>query len=181
MSITNQAIRITLDHNCLIHISQNTNIGTHIRTLLNQPDYAFSIVNVGASERCINQDYSNNYESFQKFLNSIGLEGLPRLDPMFIWDFSYWDHCIFVDDLMVKLSEDISHILFNKKSKNSTMFISEKKQRNRLCDIQTMWCHIYYNNDIFLTTDNNFMKISKINRLFNIGAKQIIHPYDLPL
>ena len=174
----NQTVKITLDHNCLIDLKQSNNIGVHIRTLLTNTNFEFYIVNVGASEMCENREFANNYETFEAFLKSINLAHLPRLDPLFIWDFSYWDHCIYAEEPTVKLSEDISKVLFNTHSQ-PTSSKDLKKWRNSLCDIQTMWCHIYYGNDIFLTTDNNFMKISKINKLINIGAKNLCHPLNL--
>jgi hypothetical protein len=179
MNTTHQLPKVTLDHNCLIHIKQNTSIGVHIRSLINRQDYEFHVVNVGASEMCANLEYASNYEAFEKFLNKIDLANHLRLSPMFIWDFSYWDNCIDADDSMVKLSEDIAHILFNEPHQSNSHRVSEKKLRNRLCDIHTMWCHIHYRNNVFLTTDKNFMKVSKKNRLINIGANSILHPYDL--
>lgn len=179
MTHLNEIIKVTLDHNCLIHLEQNTEIGAHLNSLFNHKNFKFYVTNVGASETCINSEIASNYLAFDVYLQRINLAHLPRLDPMFIWDFSYWDHSIFVDEQSAKLSENISNILFSKGLKDILNGIYEKKWRNKLCDIQTLWCHIYYRNDILLTTDRNFIKTSKINKLKSIGAGRICHPFNI--
>ena len=43
-----------------------------------------------------------------------------------------------------------------------------------------MWCHLHYKNDIFVTSDGNFHKATKLPRLLALGAGQIVRPmrYD---
>jgi hypothetical protein len=50
---------------------------------------------------------------------------------------------------------------------------------NRTCDVQSMWCHLHYKNEIFVTSDGNFYKATKLPRLLALGAGQIIRPDDL--
>lgn len=54
-----------------------------------------------------------------------------------------------------------------------------RKWLNRICDVHGMWCHIYHGNDVFLTTDSNFMKETKRPQLIALGAGSICHPQDL--
>jgi hypothetical protein len=47
------------------------------------------------------------------------------------------------------------------------------KWLNRLCDAHSLWCHIHYKNELFLTSDGNFMKKTKLPRLLALGAGRI--------
>ena len=54
-----------------------------------------------------------------------------------------------------------------------------RKWLNKMCDVQSMWCHIHNGNDLFVTTDRNFRKKSKLPKLVKLGAGCIVHPNDL--
>ncbi|HTD90844.1 MAG TPA: hypothetical protein VK663_09290, partial [Burkholderiales bacterium] len=47
---------------------------------------------------------------------------------------------------------------------------------NRFCDVQNMWCHIRSGNDIFVTSDRNFLKATKLPVLIAIGARHVCLP-----
>jgi hypothetical protein len=52
----------------------------------------------------------------------------------------------------------------------------ERDWRNKKCDVLSMWCHIYYGGDIFVTSDKNFFK--KLPPLLEIGVGDILRPCD---
>ena len=54
-----------------------------------------------------------------------------------------------------------------------------RRDRNRLCDVLTMWCHLKYKNDVFLTNDPNFKKQTKLPPLLKLGAGQICAPGEM--
>ena len=45
--------------------------------------------------------------------------------------------------------------------------------RNAVCDVKSMWSHIWYKGDIFVTSDGNFLR-SKKDPLIGLGAKAIL-------
>ena len=49
---------------------------------------------------------------------------------------------------------------------------------NQLCDVHTLWCHIHYGCDVFVTMDRNFYKVTKRQALADLGAKRIIRPVE---
>ena len=102
---------------------------------------------------------------------------------MLRWDISFWDHAVWFDDAMVKLSHDIETALFGAPLSGlpPTGLDSPdgKKWLNRTCDATSIWCHIHYKNDIFLTNDGNFMKQTKLPKLLALGAKRICRPGEL--
>jgi hypothetical protein len=52
----------------------------------------------------------------------------------------------------------------------------DRRWRRAKCDVQAMWCHIHYQNDIFVTEDRNFLKRTKKPQLIALGAKEILLP-----
>jgi len=117
------------------------------------------------------------YEKFEELLSEAEIQDLTRLDPMGMYDVTFWDRCVYADDNMTKLSDEIEMVLFG--SRLSVMPTdglnspAGRKWLNRLCDAHSLWCHIYYGNEVFLTSDRNFMKESKLHRLLSLGAGQI--------
>lgn len=55
-----------------------------------------------------------------------------------------------------------------------------RKLINRTCELQGMWCHISNGNGVFLTSDRNFVKQTKLPALIELGAGSISNPcaYD---
>jgi len=136
-------MKITLDHNCIINLDNETEIGNNIRNIVFNESNECFIVNIGASEMRERGVLPDHYEKFEELLKSAQIEKLQRLHPMAIFDVTFLDHCVLADDEMIKLSRDIEEILFPNKldidiaseglnSKNG------RKWLNRLCDIHTI-------------------------------------------
>ena len=177
-------MKITLDHNCIINLANQTDIGTKITAILSNKENECFVVNIGASEMREKGVRPDHYEKFEELLNSARITHLPRLDPMMILDVTFWDKCILADDAMIKLATNIEGILFGEAQKIDIAIVgldssAGRKWLNRLCDVQSMWCHIYNKNDVFLTTDGNFIKESKMPKLIALGAGRICHPQEL--
>ncbi len=177
-------MKITLDHNCLINVANETSVGEQVRKIVNSRNAECFIVNIGASEMREKGIQPDRYDLFEDFLASIGFADLVRLNPVGVWDVTFWDRCVWSDDKIDKLLDKIEKILFPvalkniKHSADSNSPLS-KKHINRICDIQSLWCHINSGNDLFMTSDKNFMKESKLPALISLGAKAISQPGDI--
>lgn len=173
-------MKITLDHNCLIDLATSTPVGEKIGQLIFGPDLQPYVVNIGASEMRERGIQPDRYDLFEGLLSSAGLLEVPRLDPAMIWDVTFWDHCLWAGPDEERLIEAIEEILFGDSplvSPTGGIDSPEgKKWLNRVCDVQTMWCHIRNKNDLFLTSDKNFLKQTKLPRLLAIGAGAIRSP-----
>jgi len=88
---------------------------------------------------------------------------------------------------MIKLERKIHNILFPQIEFNYKEFCKKrninlnnkslnKKWLNVKCDVLSLWCHIYYNGDIFVTRDNNFYKVTKLKKLIVLGVGYILTP-----
>lgn len=170
-------MKITLDHNCLINLSNNTIVGQKIREIVDSSAYECFVVNIGASEMRERGVVPDRYDLFEKFLEDISLSNLKKINPVGVYDVTFWDHCVYAGEQDMELLKNIELVLFPNKLEQNTE--NKRKQLNRLCDIHSMWCHISSDNDIFLTSDKNFMKQTKRHKLINLGAKDIKSPEEL--
>jgi hypothetical protein len=55
-----------------------------------------------------------------------------------------------------------------------------KLWRNRLCDVQSFWSHVWYKRNVFVTNDSNFHKATKKLNLEALSGGQIVRPSELP-
>ena len=177
-------MRITLDHNCILHLEQRTAVGSQIEAIIVDSQNQCFVVNIGASEMREKGVRPDHYDRFEELLSESGIVHLPRLNPMGIYGVTFWDRCVYSDDAMIQLAKDIERVLFG----NSKPIVlahdgldspNRKRWLNRICDVHTMWCHIQNGNDIFLTTDKNYLKKTKYPRLVALGAGRICQPCDL--
>ena len=178
------AMKITLDHNCILDLENRTEVGLLVEAIvLNKSNQCF-VVNIGASEMRKKGVRPDNYQRFEELLLAARIDHLPRLNPIAIWDLTFWDTCVWADDGMIRLSQDIELALFGDVeqmdiAKEGLDSLTGRKWVNRQCDIHTMWCHIQNGNEVFLTTDANFTKKTKLQRLIVLGAGRICHPRNL--
>jgi hypothetical protein len=182
-------MRITLDNNCLISLKNKDGEYDEIKALVDTYSNRITLCvpAVAASENQQGGRLHTNFAQFQQFLAEIGCERCKLLDPMAYWDVSYWDHAILSDDQMSSVEQEIHDILFpnipfqyseycRRFGIDSGSGALDRKWRRAKCDVQAMWCHIYYNGDMFVTQDNNFHKATKKARLVGLGAREIVKP-----
>lgn len=173
-------MKITLDHNCLIDLACGTQTGACIRELLAKPTSQPYVVNIGASEMRERGIRPDRYDLFEELLQAAGVSDAPRLNPAMIWDVTFWDKCVWTGSDDAKLIAEIETILFGDSAPVSPLSGLDspegKRWLNRVCDVQTLWCHIQNGNELFLTSDKNYIKQSKLYRLIALGAGTIQSP-----
>jgi hypothetical protein len=159
-------------------------IGKKIEAIVRGENIQCFVVNIGASEMRAIGVRPDWYDKFEELLKDAGVAHLPRLNPMAIWDVTFWEKAVWADDKMIKLSDQIREVLFGNSPGIDIAALgvdapSAKNWLNRECDVQSMWCHIQNRNDVFLTADRNFAKKTKLPKLIALGAGAISHPSDL--
>jgi hypothetical protein len=175
-------VRITLDNTCLLSLERKDDGYQDIEALVDfhPKKITLCIPAIAASENQKGGTVNSNFGHFQQFLQKIGCENCELLNPMAYLDICYLNHAVFVDEEMALLEQRIHEILFPQipflYSDNPST--SSHRWRNAKCDVQAMWCHIWYKGEIFVTQDRNYRKISKIDKLIDLGAKRILTPAD---
>ena len=177
-------MKITLDHNCIIHLDNGTKIGKKVEEIVSDNSYHSFVVNIGASEMREKGVRPDQYEKFEELLDSAGISHLPRLNPMMILGVTFFGRCVLADEEMIELSTTIEDVLFAGApnldiAAEGLDSPAGRKWLNRKCDVHSMWCHIRNRNEVFLTTDGNFTKETKLPKLIDLGAGRICHPNEL--
>lgn len=174
-------MNITLDHNCIINLEKCTLPYEDIEAIIKNPDNQCFVVNIGASEMREKGVRPEHYEQFEKLLATARIKHLPRLNPMLILDVTFVGRSVLASNEMIRFAQEIESALFPNGQLINTGKVPHdqkayKKWLNRICDIHTMWCHIQNRNDVFLTSDENFMKPPKKKKLLALGAREIHSP-----
>jgi hypothetical protein len=177
-------MRITLDHNCIIHLERRSEIGTLVETIVENPSNQCFVVNIGASEMREKGVRPESYERFEELLAAARIDHLPRVNPMLIFEVTFWDRCVWASDEMIQLAKNIESVLFGNAlhidiMKEGLDSPAGRKWLNRVCDVNSLWCHIQNGNEIFLTSDKNFKTATKLPKLIALGAGRICHPSEL--
>ena len=183
-------MKFTLDMNCVIHLEEGTPEANSLFQIVEahrDGRVQLRVPGIGASERQRDGAQSPTYTPFIGKLQAAGLASAEVLAPLACFDVTYWDNCILADDQMIALEEQIHAILFPTAEFSYSKFCQrhgldpkgqpiDKRWLNRTCDVASLWCHIHYDGDVFVTTDKNFHKQSKKSALEFLGARQIEYP-----
>lgn len=186
--------KITLDTNCIIAIQENRDEATYIRDLLSlhrRGKIRLQMVAIVASEKKPDGTFPTTFVEFQEKIRTLDLQDVVLLRPIGCWGISFWDWFLWADGDMSKLENEIHQVLFPISPQDHSQFCASKgvekpyegwlhpQWRNQKCDVLMLWGHIYHHGDIFVTSDKNFHKASKKERLISLGAKNIVFPQDV--
>lgn len=177
-------MKLTLDHNVIIDLANGSENVARLREVLADDRHQAFVVEIGASEMRQRGIKPDRYDLFERLLEDAGIGLLPRLAPVMIWDVTFWDHGLWSGEDMAAQAKQIEDILFGESPPIDITGEPEGSPKaaawlNRLCDVQTMWCHLHYANDVFVTSDRNFHKATKVPRLLALGARKISRPEEL--
>ncbi len=183
-------MKVTLDNNCIIALKENEPNTPHMKRLIalyNMGTIDLKVVGIGASELQPGRIYASNFSEFKEKIAAVGLGQAEILVPIGYWDVTFWDNCIYPSEEASRLERNIHDVLFPEIEFDYQTFCqcrgldplnsgkSGETWRNRKCDVLTMWCHIAYGCDIFVTDDDNFLKTKK-QKLIDLGAGDILTP-----
>jgi hypothetical protein len=181
---------LTFDTNCIIDLEENRPAAPSVTALIslhNQQKIDVRVIAISASERKLNGTYASNFAEFQQKIAAVGLQDVEILRPLGYWDIAFYDWCVRADDQIIEFERKIHKILFpqidfdyrdfcNNKGINPNSGHIDHQWLNAKCDVLSMWCHIHYDGDIFVTSDRNFHKQTKKPVLIALGAKDILTP-----
>jgi hypothetical protein len=183
-------LKLTLDTNVIIDLEESNEYAPDLAKLVEmnrKRRINLRITAASASERKLDQKYASRLSEFQHRLAAIGLDGLEILPTICYADVSFFDYCLVGDGELSVLECKIQRILFpkiqleyrNYCEKRSLKLSDEKawhKWTNAKCDVLSLWSHIWYKGDIFVTRDNNYHKKTKKPDLIRLGAGDILTP-----
>jgi hypothetical protein len=180
--------RVTLDSNAIIDVEENRPAAAAVRELIalhRAARITLCVSNIVAGERDRDGLVVPDYRKFTAKLGATDLSGAELLNPLAHWGITFVDQCIWPEPKDT-LRETIHHVLFPNSPDYFAAIGGESdtdrakrtaKGNNQLCDVLGMWCHIRYRGDVFVTSDENFLK-SKRDGIIALGAGTILRPHD---
>ena len=184
-------IKVTLDNNVVIDLeNKNYSYCSKLVKLHEDKRILLRVPAISASESKPNGSYIAHFDEFRERICAIGLSNVDILKPLLYWGTGFWDYFVYGGGKLSRLEEEIQRILFPKIEMEYTQYCENKsldknskegwkKWVNAKCDVLSMWCHIYYKGDIFVTNDRNFHKKTKKNCLIELGAGEILRPEEI--
>jgi len=183
-------MKVTLDTNVVIDLEQNNKWAPYIRELVRlhtEEKLRLRIAAIGASEKKPDETYISNFNEFKRRIEAVGLSGVEILASLFYLGISFLGYCVIGGEKSSEPEEKIQKILFPKIEmqypeycRNHGLDPNDSKAWqdwvNAKCDALSLWCHIWYKGDIFVTRDNNFHKKTKKPLLIALGAGDILRP-----
>jgi hypothetical protein len=167
-------LKFTLDTNCIIDIDAERCNAPAVRKLADAHAAGkahVAVVAITASEKQPDGRFLSKSEVFHDRLSALNLGHLPTIQPMAYWGVTFWNESVWAGPEEQKLASKIESILFPENT------VHEVKARNRLCDVQVIWAHIWHKRDVFVTSDEVFHK-SKQPDLIRLGAGRIMRPHE---
>lgn len=177
-------MKVTLDHRCIVQLADRTEAGARLGKLVSNGAMRCFVVNIGAARMRRRGARPEHYGRFEELLAAAGCGHLPRLDPMFIVDLTFWGKCVSAGDEDVRLARDIGAALFGEAPgvdipDDGLDSPAGRKWIDRHCDVQTMWTHIRSRNDVYVTTEESFLMESRRPRLSALGVGRICLPGEV--
>lgn len=170
-------MKLTLDHNVVIDLANGSPRVDRVRAALVEDSHHCFVVEIGASEMRQRGIKPNRYDLFEQLLQEAGIASLPRLAPMMIWDVTFWDHGLWCDEQMAERAKQIEEVLFGEApaialptdldGPNAAAWL------NRTCDVQTMWCHLHYQNDVFSPRTGTSTRLRSCRVYSHLGQSEL--------
>jgi hypothetical protein len=181
---------VTLDNMCIIDLERNREHAPQIRKLIQMHrdrEINLQVVATSASEKKLDGTHPSHFDEFKHRIASTELGDVKILPTLCRSDFSFSDHCVCGGRWLDELEKEIQTILFTTDEVEygdfSRKYSYDEKDKkgwiewvNNKCDVLTLWSHIWYNGDIFVTDDNNFHEPTKKPRLIELGSGRILRP-----
>lgn len=191
-SIVAGIMNVTFDTNCIIALEENRNEARDLHRIVQsatERSLKLRVVAISASERQADGDISESFGDFEAKIAKVGLQEAEILLPPFVWDVTYWDHCIWATDEDWKQAEEIHRILFptcpfeyedycRRFDLDPIAPDVDRRWRNRVIDTLALWSHIYNGGGVFVTSDNDFHGPEKKLMLAQLGSGEILRPNE---
>lgn len=145
------------------------------------------ITAISASEQRPDKTYVSHFNDFKHRLAIIGLGKVEILNTILYVGLGFVGHSLVGGGKLEELERKIQRIMFptielqfKDFCQKRSLKLDDKKAWhrwvNKKCYVLTLWSHIWYEGDIFVTRDTNFHR--KAEKLIKLGAGKILTPVE---
>ncbi|MFK0172505.1 hypothetical protein ACIQU5_27275 [Streptomyces sp. NPDC090306] len=185
-------LSFTLDTNCLIAVEEDRSDAEAVRQVVARQRAGAAQVRLVATMAAETQrdgSLLDNFSHFQRRVDVLGLGELEILAPVAVCDLTFVEWCVVAHDEAEAELRRLNEILFPTFPYNfleavpehlaeQERKLAERKWRNQRLDVLVLHTHIMAKADVFVTSDKNFRKQGKRDRLAVLGAGAILSPAD---
>ena len=170
------SVRLTLDTHCLTDLENRTGQAAAIWeliTLHRAGQIQLFVSAISPAETAPGTVAPENDRQLEDRLEALGINDLPSVLPTGRNEMSFWGAAVYGDD-NDGLAEKISRVVH---STVDTLFIRQRT-RHVFSDVEGLVAHIRSGHDIFVTSNEGFLKDSRRQPLLALGAQDILTPED---
>lgn len=185
-------MKVTLDRNCIIALENDEPEAPALRQLVafhNVGKISLRVTAISIAERERKGAPPQYIEEFKQRIEAIGLGTIEIFPTLAYLGLAIVGWCYPAGEETAVFERKIHEILFPTTEFSYTDYCKrlgidptedevDRKWRNRKCDVLTMWGHIRFEGDIFITSDRNFHRESRKPKLIALGAGQILTPQE---
>jgi len=185
-------IEVTLDMNCLIALEKGEPEAPYIKKMIEMckdRQINLRVVAISASEKNPNGTYASHFDEFKERIDAIGLGEAKVLNTIARAGMCYTGYCVFAGGDLSDLEREIQEVLFptveteyREYCRKRGLDLDDKnawqKWANAKCDVLALWSHIWNGGGVFVTSDSEFHKKTKKDRLIALGAGEILKPQE---
>ena len=166
---------VLLDRNCLIALAENEKPAAgHLQSVIEAhraDDLELAVAQITASENQPEHEPAS-WEAFEGLLDRAGISDARLLPTIYRWGIGFWGKGLWTSEETAELERQIGAVLFPGFDLDDTT--NWRRWVNRLCDVLTVWAHIWHKADVLLTNDARILR--KRDALGGLGAAQIEAP-----
>lgn len=185
-------MKVTLDINCIIDLEEGRPAAPFIQDLISlhkAEKINLRVTAISGAERQPDGTYPDSFMTFKQKVAATGLDVLEIFPNLAYLGMAFVGLCYTVGEETAEFERQIHEILFPTIEFDYTEYCKrlgidpahdevDPRWRNAKCDVLTMWGHIRFEGDIFVTSDENFHKQSRKPRLISLGAGKILKPHE---
>jgi hypothetical protein len=183
-------VNVTLDMGCLADLEDGHSAASYLRSLLRLHErrvLTLRVVAIGASERHADGVFAAEFPEFADRIAALGLQDAEILEPVFRWGLSFAGWSLWPDVELERLERRIHDVLYRRidfcwsdylarRGAGTDRAVLHARWRQARCEVLTMWAHLRYDGDIFVTRNEVYWQRDNREQLIRMGAGDILTP-----
>jgi len=183
-------VNLTLDMGCIADLEEENTAAPYLRSLIRLHErqvLTLRVVAIGASERHPDGMFAADFAEFAERLACLGLNGVEILEPVFRFGLTFDGWSLWPDAELEQLEQRIHQALFpridflwgqflRRRGGDTARDVLHARWRQARCDVLTMWAHLRYGGDIFVTRNEVYWQRDRRERLIRMGAGDVLTP-----
>lgn len=183
-------MHVTLDTGCFTDLENDHPSAAYLRSLVRLHErqlITLRVPAIGANERCPDGIFAASFAEFADRIAGLGLGEVEILEPAFRFGLTFDDWSIWPDGDVETHERSIHAVLYRRlefrwgdelrrRGAEVARDVLHARWRQARCEVLSMWAHLHYAGDIFVTRNEAYWQRDNRERLIRMGAGDIVTP-----